>query len=224
MKIELDLEFFPVRLGRAHVENVADSLMRIDWLEVELHFAFRDAGQIEQVVNELAFQLDVATHHRERAIYFGGRMALAFQSVERGEDGRERRAELVRKHGEEIVLRAIGGFDIAPLLLERGLGPAAFAHPGGKRNGGDRRQDIETLQNQEGLILIRPNEWSKAVQRSPNRDRGKREHAGGRLARRETERSPGDDRTENESNWIVQGADVEPAAEDDFAQDREKDE
>jgi len=83
---------------------------------------------------------------------------------------------------------------------------------------------LKLCQNQERLILIRPNEWSKAVQRSPNRDRGKREHAGGRLARGQTERSPGDDRTENESNRIVQSADVEPAAEDDFAQDREEDE
>jgi len=113
-----------MRLDEHMSRTLRNSLMRIDWLEVELHFAFRDTGQIEQVVDELAFQLDVATHHRERGIYFGGRMALAFQRVERGEDGRERRAELVRKHGEEIVLRAIGGFDIAPLLLERGLGPA----------------------------------------------------------------------------------------------------
>ena len=172
-----------MRFGGADIQHVADGLMGVDRLEVQLHFVLGDPGEIEEVVDELAFEFDVAPHHGESGVDFRRRLPLGFQSVECREHRSERRAQLVRKHGEKIVLGPVRCFDSGALLLECGLGPAALAHPGSQRDRGDGGQDVETLEDQERLILIRPNERSKAVQRSPNGDGSEDKKAGGSLTR-----------------------------------------
>ena len=44
--------------------------MRIDLFEIQLQLVFCDPGQVEQIVDELAFELDVSAHHREGGIEF----------------------------------------------------------------------------------------------------------------------------------------------------------
>ena len=40
--------------------------MRIERREPQLHLVPGDSGEVEQVINQLRFQLDIATDHRQR--------------------------------------------------------------------------------------------------------------------------------------------------------------
>src|SRR5438552_12147832 len=65
-QIEMNTKFPRLRFHPADFGHVRNRFMRINLLELQLQFVFRDPGQIEQIVNELAFQLHIATDHSER--------------------------------------------------------------------------------------------------------------------------------------------------------------
>ena len=57
---------FLVDIGLANLDGVADERVRVDLLKIQLHLAFADARQIEQIVDQTCFQLDVAPDHLKR--------------------------------------------------------------------------------------------------------------------------------------------------------------
>ena len=68
-----------------------------------------DARDVEEVGNELRLQLCVAVDHLERAPRAAGIEHALHHHPRPADDSVERRAQLVRQRGEEIVFGAIGG-------------------------------------------------------------------------------------------------------------------
>ena len=66
--------------------------MRVDGIEFQLQFVLRDLGEIEQVVNQLALELDIATDHGQRGFGFRGLGELDLQRVQGSDHRRKRRA------------------------------------------------------------------------------------------------------------------------------------
>ena len=69
--------------------------MRIDGIEPQLQFVFRDQRQIEQIVNQLALELDVATDHGQRSFGFRGLGGLDLQRVQCSDHWSKRRAQFM---------------------------------------------------------------------------------------------------------------------------------
>src|SRR5207247_8522963 len=65
-QIEMHMKSFEPCLGAANVDYIRHRLMRIDWSETQLHFVSGASGEVEQVINQMRFQFDVATDHRQR--------------------------------------------------------------------------------------------------------------------------------------------------------------
>ena len=68
LQIDLHSQFLRVRLGGANFDDIRNGLVRIDRFEIQLQLVFFDPGEVEQIVDELAFELDVPPHHREGGI------------------------------------------------------------------------------------------------------------------------------------------------------------
>ena len=81
--------------------------MNVDNLQRELQFAFRDPRDIEQIVDQPRFELDVAANHFERFVQFRRAWRACFQFADHCDDRRKRIAQLVREQGEELILRGV---------------------------------------------------------------------------------------------------------------------
>jgi hypothetical protein len=64
-QIEMHMKSLGPRLGAANFDDVRHRLVRIDWSETQLHFVSGDSGEVQQIINQLRFQLDIATDHRQ---------------------------------------------------------------------------------------------------------------------------------------------------------------
>ena len=85
-----------------------------------------DAGEIEKVVDEESFELDVAPEHIQippRAIW---NVMIALKRSNGHEHGRKRRPQFMGEHGEELVLRPIRLFSVLFRFFERVFGKFAF--------------------------------------------------------------------------------------------------
>ena len=156
--------------------------MRVEGLDFQLQFAF-DPGQIEQVVDQTAFQIDVAPDHRQRRFRFARIEGLRFEYFQRRDDRCERRAQLMRKHRQKVVLGSVRRFDRGLLLLDHGFGPPPFRHCRRQCHGRNRQDGGPRLQNEKRMTLRCEHERPKAMQCSPNRDARENENPGGRFAR-----------------------------------------
>ena len=76
--------------------------------DVEQQLAGGDARDVEQVLDQLRLGVRVAIDALERVLASLRRQLAAPQQVHPADDGVERRAELVRERGEELVLQAVG--------------------------------------------------------------------------------------------------------------------
>ena len=83
-------------------------------LEAELQLPFRDAGDVEQVVDQARFQFDIAPDDRERLAHFRTVRSARFEFGDHRDDGRKRVAQLVREQGEELVLRRVRRDQLLP--------------------------------------------------------------------------------------------------------------
>src|SRR5207237_1939880 len=85
-----------------------------------------DAGEIEKVVDEESFELDVAPEHIQippRAIW---NVLIALKRSNGHEHGRKRGAQFMGKHGEELVLGAVRLLRILFRFFEGIFGMFAF--------------------------------------------------------------------------------------------------
>ena len=80
--------------------------------------AARDARHVQQVVDQPRHVLDLAFDDRALALGAG---ALALHHVQRADDGRQRVAQLVPQHGQELVLGAGGCVCALQQLLPLGM-------------------------------------------------------------------------------------------------------
>ena len=127
----------------------------------------------------------------------------------------------MRKHGQKIVFRAIGGLDRSLLLFDRGFSSPSLRHSRRQSERGYSHHRGGSLQNEQRLIFGFHHKRTKAAQRSPNCDGRKNENAGGGFTSRKPKRGPDHDGPTDKRNRIIVRADRKPAAEDDFAKNHE---
>ena len=93
--------------------------MHVDRLQPQVDLAGADGGEVEQVVDQARFERHVAPDHRQQVREFVGHRGRALEQLRCSGDGRERRAQLVRQHREEAVLRAVGAFGFLLRFAQR---------------------------------------------------------------------------------------------------------
>ena len=81
---------------------------QIHLANVEQQLAAGDARDVEQVLDQPRLRVRIAIDALERVLDFLGGQLAAAQQVDPADDRVERRAQLVRQRGEELVLQAIG--------------------------------------------------------------------------------------------------------------------
>ena len=107
--------------GSAHLDRAAQNLGAVAGLFSQLDLALAHARDIEQIVEQTLHVLDLLGD--DGAAVFGlFRLLISQQAkdLDRAEDGRQRIPQLVRQHGQELVLARV---DLAHALLDlRALG------------------------------------------------------------------------------------------------------
>ena len=116
------LDIFPGKIARGNTERVVDRAVDVHRVVMQFEFSVRDPGQVEQIVDEQRFELDVALEHFEIAAEIVAQVRLAPERRDRHEHRSERRAQLVREHGEELVFRLVGFFRFALRALQKDFG------------------------------------------------------------------------------------------------------
>ena len=86
------------------LERRLDEGRRLHRLHVEAHLAGGDAGHVEQVLDQLGLRARVALDHLHRPQQLLALHAAGGDDLRPAEDRAERRAQLVRQRGEELVL------------------------------------------------------------------------------------------------------------------------
>ena len=94
-QIEMHMKSFEPRLDAANLDDIRHRLMRVDWSETQLHFVSGDPGEVEQVINQLRFQFDIATDHRHRCFGIFSLCRLCFERFQRRNDRSKWRAQFV---------------------------------------------------------------------------------------------------------------------------------
>ena len=106
------------RLGE--LERARDHVAQVDTLAAQLDLARGDARDVEQIVDHAREVRDLALDDAPLARI--GRLVAPRHDLERGDDRRERVAQLVAEHGEELVLGAVRDLGLAqrvPRLAEQ---------------------------------------------------------------------------------------------------------
>ena len=136
-------------------EGGLDDLGEVQPLDVEAEVARDDAGDVEQVFDELGLDLGVPLDGREPFLQVLGVDLAGAEDLGPAEDGVERRAQLVREGGQEFVLHAVGRLGLGwplggeqplPLLLgplPLGDVPGDFRGPDDLAVGVADRRDAE---------------------------------------------------------------------------------
>ena len=103
-----------------HLDRFRDHLGHLDDLGLQLDAAAGDAGDVEQVVHQAREVVDLPLD--DRAFALRSRLAAQLHQLQRRQDRRQRIAQLVSEHREELVLgpvRALRGHAQAVDLLAR---------------------------------------------------------------------------------------------------------
>ncbi len=105
-----------------HLRRLVHRCRQLHGFAVELQLAARDAGNVQQVVHEVDEMAELALHGFLRHPEDLGVTVRVLDELQHVGERRQRITELVREHGEELVLAAIAfvhGFDV-PQPLQRG--------------------------------------------------------------------------------------------------------
>ena len=111
------------------LERALDDRRQRHALAAELQLAVRDAGKVEEVVDQPHHVRDLPLDHAPGALaprLFLRRVARPGEDLGRARERRQRIAELVRERREERILPAVR-------LAQGALGRAAFGHLGRQR-------------------------------------------------------------------------------------------
>src|SRR4051812_39034002 len=92
----------------AGLEREVDHRAEAHQLAADRELAARDARDVEEIVDEPRHLVDLAVDHRARPFELRREAALLGEQRDRVADRRERVAQLVRQHGEELVLAPVG--------------------------------------------------------------------------------------------------------------------
>ncbi|MGC3986978.1 MAG: hypothetical protein QM777_20820 [Pseudorhodoferax sp.] len=101
-----------------HGQRLAQHQVHVHHLGLDAQLAAGDGRDVQQVVDQPRLHGHVAAHQRHQVLVRRRHAGMALQQVHGGRDGRQRRAQFVREHGDEAVLGLAGALGLAP----RGLG------------------------------------------------------------------------------------------------------
>ena len=131
-----------------------DQAGHVEALEVQLHLAGLDLGEVEDVVDELeqmlAGRVDLLEIVRELLGAEVGRILLEHLAV--ADDGVERRAQLVGHVGQELGLVAVGLLELAALVFDLAEEPGVLDRHG--RLGGERLEEVDHLRRELAWSLL----------------------------------------------------------------------
>ena len=112
--------------GADDADDGGEEVVEVEGFEVEGEFVPGDAGEVEEVVDEAGFEVDVSAEHADVFADGFGEVVAGFPDVEGGDDGGEGCAEFVAEGGEEAVFGAVGGFGFGLGLEEAAFGVFVF--------------------------------------------------------------------------------------------------
>src|SRR5439155_26977241 len=89
--------------GTADLDGAADYRVQVDRLKMELKLPARDARQVEKIVDEPSFQLDVTADRLDVVLHVGRQLRRRLQQRNRKQHRREGGAQLMAEHREELI-------------------------------------------------------------------------------------------------------------------------
>ena len=104
---------------------LGDDVPQVDFLQIQRDASARDSGDVEKIVEQAGHVRDLAADHIVRALDDGALLAEALEQLERRAHGRERIAQLVGEHRQELVFLAGGLGQLHGMLAQRGLGSSS---------------------------------------------------------------------------------------------------
>ncbi len=82
--------------------------------QAELELAFRDARDVEEIVDQPRFQFDVATDHFESPAHVGRIRSARFQLAHHRDHGGKRVAQFVREQCEKLIFGGVRANQFLP--------------------------------------------------------------------------------------------------------------
>jgi hypothetical protein len=92
---------FRVDLRLADSDRLLQAQVHVGNFAAELKFAASHAREIEEIIDEMGLQIQIAAHDRERAQIFHGVPPIGSEVLEKRNQRRERGAQLMGKHPKE---------------------------------------------------------------------------------------------------------------------------
>ena len=132
-RVQLDDQFLPpgFDVGTADFDGVFHHGVQVNIRQLQLDFVVGDAAEVEEVVDQPGLKLDITLNHLEGALKTIRHLRIGLQGVDGQQDRRERRAQFVAEHGEELVLGTGCSLRLIPGKLGRFVEPGIFLrHPG----------------------------------------------------------------------------------------------
>ena len=207
--------------------GLADAHLEVHRAARQHDVAAGNAREVEQVADQPPEVGDLVADRAARAVRDRVVTADAIEHAHRADDDRERVAQLVAQHRQELVLRPVG----ALRLGARGLGPRqqrlplvldaqALVDERGGRQHHQRHRPHEDLQQQERFVLGRAHEGAGAAEGLPDRDARQHADQRRRLALAEPDGGPHERRRAQERKRQRHDPEVDEA----LAEHREADE
>ena len=142
-EVALPRQLFAAEVAFARgLQRVLEQRREVDALQPQLQLAARDAGEVEQVVDEPRLERDVAIDEVEIRAQIRRQPRVVAHGGDEREHRRERRAQLVRERREEVVLRAARRLGFLQPALLGDLRKDAL------QRGGDELDEVRRLRNE----------------------------------------------------------------------------
>ncbi len=172
---DLVLQCVDVRPARLHRRG--DRPAHVDVLDLQLDLAARDARHVEQIVDQAHELLQLPPDHFARPRQALRIRALRLQHVDRVADRRERIAQLVREHRQELVLALV-------LVLDLAIEARILQRRGAPRSEVLRHRDRFGVERPPGV----PEPEHQHCHRAPRKAQGHEQQARDRHPRRPPQR------------------------------------
>src|SRR3989344_5517819 len=148
-----------------HLDRALDRVAQLYGLLLDLELFLRNAGDVEQVVEQPRDGVEVGAHHPHHVV---GALVAGFQQFQPREQRRERVADLVGQYGDKVRLGLVlrtslldGELELADVPLKLLHGLFALLGDGGKeqKNDGERADDqlhAKQRRGEVGAVGYRP--------------------------------------------------------------------
>ncbi len=153
------------------IDRLPHQVMGIDGFFLQLHFAIGDAGQVQQIVDQVGFQFHVPSDHGNISANPFGKCGIDLERAGGHQNRVERGAQFVAEDGEEAVLGRVG-----PVGFGEGM---AQLVTGAVERG---RQQLGLGGGMPGQSGVRLGDGGRAFSAQSGRDQGKEQaDVGGKI-------------------------------------------